>query len=679
MTEEVRTFCRICIAHCGLLATVEDDEVVKVRGDADHPASQGYTCAKGRSLPALHRADGRLDRPRLRAPGADRAQVADWTTTMDDLAERVAETLASGGPDSVALFVGNGGSLDPAGRRAGLKLTHALGSSSIYSVATVDAPSKPVVAELVSGNPALFSGSPDFERCTLTILIGTNPLVSHGHTASWTNPNRKLQRLRSQGEVWVVDPRRTETAKRADRHLQPRVDTDAAWLACVLRELLDRGLRPPDDVEYRGLAELRAAVEPWTTAAAARCCGLDEAELRELVDAVARHGRLAVQTGTGVSMTSDAPVVEWLVWALLVLTDSVDQPGGLRFNPGALHRLDLHPWPANRGRVGPGPASRPELPHRLGEHASAGLCDEIEAGRIRVLLVFGGNLLTALPEPGRLGRALATLEALAVVDIVDTQTTALASHVLPSTGQLERADLPYLTDTYAAETWTQATPRVVPPAAERRPGWWIFAELGNRLGIDTRAWTTGKAGDKELADEDFLGPLLAGGPVTLDELKSGAPRVVEPGTGWVRRGVASAGGWDLAPTVLARRLAEVRPPSRDELVLVPRRQLRQQNSQLTRTGTADGRREEPLLLIHPADAEARGIETGRLVEVDGANGALRAVAVLDPDMRRGIVSIPHGHVVNVNVLTSTRTDVDPLTGMVQMAGVPVTARVAASE
>ena len=88
----VRSFCRICTSVCGILAEVDGDEVVRVRGDKDHPLSHGYTCPKGRALPKMHHHPDRLERPLVRVGG--RLQATTWEVCLDDLDDSDEETSA---------------------------------------------------------------------------------------------------------------------------------------------------------------------------------------------------------------------------------------------------------------------------------------------------------------------------------------------------------------------------------------------------------------------------------------------------------------------------------------------------------------------------------------------------------------------------------------------------------
>src|SRR5262249_10935596 len=164
---------------------------------------------------------------------------------------------------------------------------------------------------------------------------------------------------------------------------------------------------------------------------------------------------------------------------------SADRPGGMRVNPGYLFPLEgrrFRPAPPE-GSFDGSPPSRPDLPRWAGQYPCAALVDEIEAGNLRALLVLGGNPLTAFPNPDRTARAFSSLAVLAVAALPAHELVALATHVLPATSQLERADLPMI-EGPALSTGTQYTDAVAAPVAERKPVWWMLVQVGRRLGLD---------------------------------------------------------------------------------------------------------------------------------------------------------------------------------------------------
>ena len=131
-------------------------------------------------------------------------------------------------------------------------------------------------------------------------------------------------------------------------------------------------------------------------------------------------------------MGTDGIVVEWLRWVLLIVSGSLDRPGGMRFPRGALSHLRP---PRRAATAPPGPPAVPSCPRVANQIPAVALADEIEAGNVRVLVVTGGNPIGALPEPDRVRAALRRLDALVVVDVIENELSELATHVLPATGR----------------------------------------------------------------------------------------------------------------------------------------------------------------------------------------------------------------------------------------------------
>ena len=692
MEVEHLSYCRICAAACGIVVTANGARVVRVRGDADHPVSRGYTCSKGRALPEWHHSDRRLDAPRLRG------RTASWDDVLGDLAGSLSATIATHGADAVALYLATGLAYDAGGQVAAGMWLGSLRSRSFFSAATVDNAPVLVAAALVAGNPML---NPvwDPTAAGLLLLVGTNPVVSHGYGTALADPIRRLREYRDLGgRVWVVDPRRTESAARADEHLQVRPGADVALLAAVAAALLEDGADPSELCTPSDLSSLRRALAPFTVTRAAAAADLDRTAVERLIAAVRDHrGRVAIMCGTGTTMARDGILVEWLRWVLLVLTGSLDRPGGMRFNRGAIHRLappskiasgsnpkvpsgrspDRDRRVARSGAGGAaaasvrprrrkleGPASRPELSRVVGQLPAVALADEIEAGNVRSLVVTGGNPITAFPEPDRMRAALNQLDTLVVVDVVESELTPLATHVLPATGQLERADLS-LAEMTAVRSGLQFTPAVVPAAGERRPVWWMLATLARHMGGDLLAG----ADPDELDDSLFLAGLLARSPLDAEEVIAAGPRGVDVPEefGWVRDEMLPDGHWQIAPPALVDRLAAHRDPERG-LVLTPRRQMAWSNS-IAYAGDADG----SIVHMNPVDAGAAHLEDGELVTITSAHGRLTAVMTVDRNVRTGVVSVAHGRVgQSPGQLTSSHEDVDLVTAMPQASGVAVT-------
>jgi anaerobic selenocysteine-containing dehydrogenase len=655
-TVEHHTFCRICPVLCGLVVETQGAQVVQVRGDRDHPVTHGYSCPKGRALGEFHHHPLRLDQPRLH--GANTT----WDHLLGDLASRLARIISESGPDSVAVYFGTWSWMDAFGRMRAESLLRHIGSRSRYSAITVDAIARLTVAEMVGGFGGLLPAI-DPDNAGLTVLIGTNPVVSHGHAGALVDPVATLRRLANGAGLWVVDPRRTESARLASRHLAVRPGSDHALLAYVVRSLLEDGA-DREYVEHRvnGVEQLRDAVAPWTRDVAAARTGLTGDDVDALVDAIRASHQVTVVTGTGTTMGPAANVTEWLAWAVQILTGSFEHERGAWFNPGAFLRLDrgtVAPAPPE-GNVATGAPSRPELVSRFGERPCSVLADEIESGNVRALLVIGGDPLTSLPDTNRLERAFRQLDVLAVADVIEADTVAMATHVLAVAGQLERDDVNWFTDRFSPVISAQRTDAVLPPGAGRRTMVDVLQDLGELLGL--------ARDEAQLSRVLARVPELDGPGVVLGDVA----RV----RGWVHDRVLPEGRWRIAPAPLVAQLHDLGRGHAPDLVAIPRRAMRRMNSALRDVGRGA---EDADIWCHPDDAV--GFADGELVELVSAAGSITATLRITDNVVRGAVSVPHGLTgQNVNRLTgSSRDVVDALTGMVTQSGIPVRLSPAAHE
>lgn len=655
---EHRSFCRICAAACGIVVTIDGATVTKVRGDKDHPVSRGYTCEKGRALPEWHHSPKRLNHPRVRG------NEASWEDLFADLSATMSEVIESSGPDAIGLYLATGLAYDSAGQVATALWMGAMGSSSFYTAVTVDNAPVLVAAESIAGHPML---NPVWEpeESKLLLLVGTNPIVSHGYGTTLADPVRRFREHQSRGgKIWTIDPRRTESAALSDEHLATRPGSDVILLAALVRELFNNvhcQSALAQTCRSEDISRLFEAVQPFTLDTAVVATGCDRSLIDHLVaDLQAAQGGLALFCGTGITMSTDGVLAEWLRWVLLIMTDSLDVVGGMRFNRGVVNRLAPQ---KNRGTTLVGPLSRPELSRVVGQMPVAAMVDEIESGRLRVLFVTGGNPLSAFPDPDRFRRAVSLLDALVVLDVVDSELTDIATHVLPATGQLERADLT-LAEQVSYRAGMQFTPAVVPPESDRRPVWWMLGELAERCGHPM----FGGAPLDLLSDDSILSGLLEHGPLDAGEVLTAGPHGVATTRdyGWVRPLMTPDGCWSVAPEPFVSRLAQHRGPE-PGLVLVPRRESAWSNS-VCFAGAGD----EPVIVMHPNDASARQIAAGDWVAVSSDHGSMVAVVGLDDTIRPGVLSVTHGHPgAMTGTLTSNREGVDPLTAMPQASGLPV--------
>lgn len=671
-TRSALSNCRFCMPRCGIVVTVDREErVIEVVGDKSHPRTQGYLCPKGPQMAWAHNRPDRLNHPMVDG------QQTRWDEALDDLAARIKAAIASQGPEGFGIYISTG--CDTLGAAVAFTLAGALRMEQLYSAATVDVGPSWKAAEIVTGTFTLLPHwEQDDEAVKLMLLFGSNTVVSHGYAgaAALSNASSRLARFRARGgKIWAFDPVATRTAKRADEHVAPAPGTDPAILAWLVREIL---ARLPADSPVRSktkpdaLERLGKALREFDLEVVARVSGVEAAVLQRLLGDIVAAGRIVFPAGTGMSFGPHGLVAEWLRWALLVVTDSLEEPGGMWFDPGWQFKLDEREQWSPAPETGPAvsaPRTRPDLPRFFGQTPCAALNDEIERGPLRVLLVFGGNPVTSTPQPARTSRALKSLDALAVLDVVPSEMTDLATHVLPCTGPLERLEI--LGNLVSPYQPTLAPP-VVKPVAERRHSWFILGQLAKRLGV----WEAmfGHLDIDTATEEDIARCVVAASRHTYEELAESGPHGCTYPTRkrWAREKAVPEGKWRIAPQSLLERLPALLKNTRDArfpLTLICGRQERRHNRA---SNLQDNERTDlPLLKMSPDDATTHGLREGDLTVITSAHGTVEAQVTVDRDIRSGVVQLPHAWPeTNVEHLF-TSEKVDPLSTQPQLSAIPV--------
>jgi anaerobic selenocysteine-containing dehydrogenase len=654
-----------------MIVELDGERVVRAKGDPEHPLSRGYLCPKGRAVPAFHHHAKRLDRPLVGG------QAATWEHALDGIAGQLQSILDRDGPNAIGMYTGSGGGWDSTSGPVINGFLKKIGSRQRYSPITVDVAPAIRASELVTGyhweiRPEWFPGQ---DAPKVAVVLGSNPVASHGNLGLMlSDPTRWLREYAEEGELWVIDPRRTETARIAYRHLAPVPGTDGVLLAWLARELMRDGADrnelenhcTPEDVE-----RLRLSLEPFPLEVAVQRTGLAASALTDLLAAIRRAGKIAMTTGTGLSFCRHGLLTQWLRWVVLILTGSIDHKEGMYASAGWHDpyeaRESWNPIPLD---VRPGtPETRPDLPMWFGEIPCVALADQIESGRVKAMFIHGGRPLTAIPDPDRLLAAFRSLELLVVIDVVTNEMTEVATHVLPAVSMLERSDVTgdgFLSHVAYSE-------QVLPAVGERRPTWWMVGHLGKRLGIDA---LDGLDPDTASGD-DLLARNQAVARHSAQELFAAGPRglPIPRRYGWVRERALPNGRWRLAPPQLVERLPELlaTEPDGRSLRLVSGRELHNHNSMAYgRYGSARFSENDDMALVsmHPRDAADRGLEDGDLVEVSSDDGRVRARLKLSHSLRVGAVHLVHGW-FGKNVTRLSPTEVDPMHGQPVMSAIAV--------
>ena len=635
----------MCEATCGIAVEVDGDRVVSVRGDDADPFSKGYICPKATALADLHHDPDRLRRPMIREGSTWRE--AGWDEALDLVARRLKEIRAQYGKHAIAVYQGN-----PTAHNLGL-MTYAqlalrtLGTRNMYSATSLDQLPHMLAALQMFGNQLLMA-VPDVDRCDLFICLGANPLASNGSIMTAPDIRGRLKAIQARGgKVIVLDPRRTETAEKADRHLFIRPGGDAALLLGMIHVLFAEKRVRLGRLAANGLDELRDAAAAWTPERAGSVCGVPADEIRELARALASTPRAVVYGRIGVCTQEFGGLAAWLCYAVNAITGHLDEPGGLMFTTPALDPLPLAKLLGLEGSFARYRSRVSGKPEFGGELPVSALAEEIETpgdGQVRALITSAGNPVLSSPGGPRLERALEQLDFMVSIDPYLNETTRFADVILPPTSPLERSHYDVALAAFSVRNVAKYSPPLFPRADDQRHDWEIYAGLWARLklpaGSRLAERVLGKLGPEAILD---LG--LRIGPHRLS-LKKLDPHGVDLGAlepRFPKRLGTRDKKVQLAPKVYLDDLPRLeRAGAAQGLVMIGRRHLRSNNSWLHNSERLVKGPVRCTVMMNPADAAARGLADGATAKVASARGTIELPVEITDAMMPGVVSVPHG-------------------------------------
>ncbi|MFD4244794.1 molybdopterin oxidoreductase family protein [Streptomyces sp. NPDC058525] len=505
MPRTALRICPLCEATCGLTLTIEGTAVTGARGDREDVFSRGFICPKGAAFGALDSDPDRLHAPLVRRDG--RLQEATWEEAFDAIAAAVPALVREYGPQAVGVVLGNPNVHTMAGALYPPLLLKALGTRNLFTASTLDQMPKHVSSGLLFGDPFAIP-VPDLDRTDFLLLLGANPVESNGSLCTAPDFPGRLKALRARGgTLVVVDPRRTRTARLADRHLAPRPGSDALLLAALAHTLIEEKLAAPGALEEltEGIGELAAALGSFTPEAVAPACDLMAAEIRVLARELAAAPTAAVYARIGSCTVEYGTLASWLVDVLNILTGNLDRPGGALF---PLSATAPAPRPAGPGKgfaLGRWASRVSGHPEAKGELPTAALAEEIETpgdGQIRVLLAIAANPVLSAPDGDRLDRALAGLDFMVSVDPYLNETSRHAHVVLPPPPPSQSVHFDFAFNGFAVRNQARFSPAAVPLEEGRMDECEIHARL--ILAVSGLHGTADPAGVDELAIQSAL-------------------------------------------------------------------------------------------------------------------------------------------------------------------------------
>jgi len=422
--------CNLCEAMCGLAIEFDGDRIRSIRGDRDDPLSRGHICPKALALQDIHEDPDRLRRPLRRT--ASGWQEVSWEAALAEAGERLAEIQSVHGRSAVAVYQGNPTVHNYGALLFGQIFLKSLRSRSLFSATSVDQLPHMLASLLMFGHQLLLP-VPDIDHTQYFLMLGANPAASNGSLMTAPGVVARLKALCARGgELVVVDPRRTETARLASRHVPIRPGTDALFLLGLLHTLHAEGLiRPGRLAEFTdGFATVAALVAPYPPEAVAAATGIPAELIRTLAREFAAAPAAVCYGRVGVSTQEFGGLACWLILVLNVVTGNLDRRGGFLFTKPAVDLPAIASRLGQRGHYAKGHSRVRGLPEFGGEWPVAVLAEEIETpgkGQIRGLVTLAGNPILSTPNGERLDRALAELDFMVAVDFYRNETTRHAT------------------------------------------------------------------------------------------------------------------------------------------------------------------------------------------------------------------------------------------------------------
>jgi anaerobic selenocysteine-containing dehydrogenase len=428
--EWQQSACILCECNCGIEVQLGGEggrHIVRTRGDAAHPASQGYLCQKASRLDHYQNGPDRVTQPlRRRVDGS--FEAIDWDTAIREVAERFARLRDAHGGSTI-LYYGGGGQGNHLPGAYASATRRALGMRYRSNALAQEKTGEFWVNGRLFGNGV----RADFEHCEVAVFLGKNPWQSHGIPRARITL-REIARDPARTLI-VIDPVRTETAELADIHLQPRPGTDAWLLAAMLGMLWQEDLVARDwlGAHASGLEQLEPRLAGIDIARCLAACGVEEAAVRAATRRIAGAASVAFCEDLGVQMNRHSTLVSYLEKLVWLLTGNFAKTGA-QYIPSAIQSLFGSGGSGSRSPVVGAPIISGLVPCNV--IADEILCDHPE--RYRGMLVESANPAHSLAESARIREALAHLEMLVVIDVAMTETARLAHYVLPSATQYEK-------------------------------------------------------------------------------------------------------------------------------------------------------------------------------------------------------------------------------------------------
>ncbi|MEO0898027.1 MAG: molybdopterin-dependent oxidoreductase [Bacteroidota bacterium] len=686
--------CNICEAMCGIEIQYQANKIISIKGDKNDPLSQGHICPKAVALQDFYEDPDRLKKPLRKTDNG--WEEMEWDEAIPYVANRIREIQEAHGNNALATFLGNPNAHNLGNNVFGPILIKALKTKNRFSASSLDQLPHHVASSHMFGH-SLLTAVADIDRTDYIMVIGGNPMVSNGSMMTVPNFPKRLKALQERGgKMVVIDPRKTETAKRADAHHFIKPETDALFLAAIIHTIFEEDKVATGHLTpiLKRLDEVREAVAPFSPERVAKQTGIRAEDIRQMAREMSEAEKAVCYSRMGASTQRFGGVNLWLTNVLNIITGNFDAEGGMMFSLPAFDHIMATSKKGKAPRK-EGPKTRVSgLPYNIGEFPTAALAEEMETpgeGQIKALLVVAGNPVLSAPNGPRLEKAMEQLDFMVAIDIYKTETSRMADVILPVATGLQSSNYDVVFHALAVRNTAKYSPRLFERDEDQRYEWEVLKALhAAYTGIPDNGMTPEFALDNMLK----MGPYGQTG-LSLKKLKEN-PHGVDLGPlkpCLDQRLQTHDDLIDMAPELFVEDLQRLEntfleSPSKDEaypFALIGRRVLRHHNTWTHNSDRLMRGRNQCTVQVNPEDAATLGLENGEKIEVSSRIGRVEIEAEITDEMMPGVVSIPQGWGsrkktnmkvaasyggVSINALTDDKR-LDTLTGNAAFNGMEV--------
>ncbi|GAA4679751.1 molybdopterin-dependent oxidoreductase [Pseudonocardia yuanmonensis] len=646
-----------CPDGCSMLVSVEDGRATGVRGDPDHPFTRGGLCVKVNNYVDRVYSPDRVTTPLRRSgpKGSGRFEPIGWDEAVAEIAERFRGVIAEHGAEAImpVSYLGTQGTLN--GLNVGDPFFNRLGATVAERTFCDSGAS---TAYVMSLGPTAGVDPESLVHSRYIVIWACNMVSTNLHLWPFVAEAQKRG-----AKVVVIDPVRHRTAKRADWHIPIRPGTDGALALALIHVILAEGLTDAEYVAEHtvGVEELAERVRDCTPEWASEETGIPAEDIRTLAREYAAGQPSMIRIGVAIERHSGGGQTVRAISCLPGLVGAWRRPGG------GLLALPLWAFPVNWDALSQ-PQLRPEGTRVVNQYLlGRALTGEmgLDPG-IHALMVYNANPVIVCPDQEKLVAGLSREDLFTVVSEQFLTDTALyADIVLPATTQLEQLDVMFSWGHF----YIGLNRPSIAPVGEAIPNTELFRRLAAAMGFDDECF---RMTDEELIEQayDWGAPALQG--ITPKSLEK---------TGWARLNLpdadhyaphdvggfptpsgkqeflsaAAAGGNFVLP--LFRQgsneaqpggevdpLPHYIPPAHSDypLHLVSPKAHAFLNSSYGNLGAQQRVQGEPSAIVHPADAETRGIVEGSLIRVFNERGEFLVKVTVSDEVARGVVMASMG-------------------------------------